>query len=451
MGLWFESALTPEGWREQVRLTIADGRIAAIACGEPPQPYDERHAIALPGLPNLHSHAFQRGLAGLAERAGDGNDSFWTWRELMYRFVDRLDPEGLNAVAALAYAEMLENGFTRVGEFHYLHHDRDGAPYAERAVMAGAIAEAAQETGIGLTLLPVFYAYSGFGAAPPTHGQRRFIHDVDSFAHLLDGVRACVASLPDAQVAVAPHSLRAVSADQLRALMALAGAGPLHIHIAEQIAEVEACLAWSGKRPVEWLFDTVEVDPHWCLVHATHVEMREWQMIAKSGAVVGLCPITEANLGDGIFPAAAFQHAGGRFGIGSDSNVRIDACEELRLLEYGQRLMHRKRNCLAAGSGESTGGTLWRATLDGGTQALGAANSGLQLGASADLLSLRPDHPALAAAKGDQILDAIIFAGGREAVDHVWRAGVKIVSGGRHHARAAIEARYLRTIRKLMD
>lgn len=450
MGLWFESALTPEGWREQVRLTIADGRIAEIACGQSPQPDDERHAIALPGLPNLHSHAFQRGMAGLAERAGEGDDSFWTWRDIMYRFVDRLDPEGLNAIAALAYAEMLECGFTRVGEFHYLHHDRDGAPYAERAVMAAAIAAAAQETGIGLTLLPVFYAHSGFGAAPPTHGQRRFIHDVDGFAHLLDDARACVASLPDARVGVAPHSLRAVSADQLRALVGLAGEDPLHIHIAEQVAEVEACLAWSGKRPVEWLFDAVDVDPRWCLVHATHVETQEWQMIAKSGAVAGLCPITEANLGDGIFPAAAFQQAGGRFGIGSDSNVRIDACEELRLLEYGQRLTYRSRNCLAAGPGESTGGTLWRAALHGGSQALGVGETGLRVGASADLLSLRPDHPALAAATGDQILDAMIFADGREAVDHVWRAGVKQVSGGRHHAREAIEARYVQTIRKLM-
>ncbi len=451
MGLWFENALTPEGWREQVHLTIADGRIVEVICGQPPQTDDERHAIALPGIPNLHSHAFQRGMAGLAERAGDGGDSFWTWRELMYRFVDRLDPEGLNAIAALAYAEMLESGFTRVGEFHYLHHDSDGAPYAEPAVMAAAIADAAQETGIGLTLLPVFYAHSGFGAAAPTHAQRRFIHDVDGFMCLLDGARACVASLPDAQVGVAPHSLRAVSADQLRALTALAGHGPLHIHIAEQVAEVEACLAWSGKRPVEWLFDTVDVDPRWCLVHATHVEAHEWQLIAKSGAVVGLCPITEANLGDGIFPAAAFQQAGGRFGIGSDSNVRIDACEELRLLEYGQRLTLRLRNCLAADSGESTGGSLWRATLEGGTCALGNGQTGLGVGAPADLLSLKLDHPALAAAKGDQLLDAMIFAGGREAVDHVWRAGVKRVSGGRHHARAGIEARYLRTIRKLMD
>lgn len=450
MGIWFEKALTPDGWRENVRIDIADRKIAGVLCDEPPLPDDSRHAIALPGLPNLHSHAFQRGIAGRAEHAGNGSDSFWTWRDIMYRFVDRLDPEGLNAIAALAYVEMLESGFTRVGEFHYLHHDVDGNPYADRAAMAGAIAEAARDTGIGLTLLPVFYAHSGFGGAAPTHGQRRFLHDMDGYARTLEGARAALANIPNARVGVAPHSLRAVTAEQLSAITAFAGDGPIHIHIAEQWPEVEACLAWSGRRPIDWLFEHADVDARWCLVHATHADDGEWQKIAQSNAIVGLCPITEANLGDGLFPAAPFLQAGGRIGVGSDSNVLIDASEELRLLEYGQRLVHRGRNILASGPRQSTGGSLWRAALSGGAQALGDSNPGLAVGRPADFLSLRGDRPALFAAQGDQILDSFIFAGGRQLIDGVWCAGVKQVSDGRHHARASIEARYRKIIGRLL-
>lgn len=449
MGLWYEKALTSDGWRDGVRIEIADGMIASLTSDQRPQPDDERHAFALPGLPNLHSHAFQRGMAGLAEQAGDGSDSFWTWREIMYRFVDRLDPEGLNAIAALAYIEMLESGFTRVGEFHYLHHDLDGTPYTDRAVMAGAIAEAAREAGIGLTLLPVFYAHSGFGGAAPTHGQRRFLHDFDGYARMHEGARSAVADIANARVGIAPHSLRAVTAEQLLAISRLANDGPIHIHIAEQMPEVEACLAWSGRRPIEWLFDHAEIDANWCLVHATHADEGEWRKIAQSRAVVGLCPITEANLGDGLFPASEFMQAGGRIGVGSDSNILIDAREELRLLEYGQRLVHRGRNILAGAPGQSTGGRLWRAALSGGAQALGVPNSALAEGSPADLLALRADHPALVGAQGDQILDCLIFAGTRDLIDGVWSAGVKQVSDGRHHARAVIETRYRDVVGRL--
>jgi formimidoylglutamate deiminase len=451
MSLWFEKALTAEGWLDRVSLTIANGRIAKLQYDQPPSPTDECHAIALPGLSNLHSHAFQRGMAGLAECAGQGDDSFWTWREIMYRFVDRLDPEGVQAIAALAYIEMLESGFTRVGEFHYLHHDRDGTPYANRATMAEAIAAAAGEAGIGLTLLPVFYAHSGFGGVAPNHSQRRFIHDLDGFAQLLDGARTTVADLPGARVGVAPHSLRAVTAEQLRNVSALAADGPIHIHIAEQKAEVEACQAWSGQRPVEWLFNHINVDACWCLVHATHVEAAERRAIIDADAVVGLCPITEANLGDGLFPAHPFLHAGGRIGIGSDSHVRIDASEELRWLEYGQRLVHHKRNLLASGTSQSTGASIWHAALSGGGQALGDTEVGLRVGGPADMISLKPHHPALATAQGDQILDGWIFTGGRDLIDSVWRSGVKQVSGGRHRAREAIAARYISAVRKLLD
>ena len=450
MALWCEQAWLAEGWAENVRLTIADGHVGAIEVAAPPQPGDDRHAILIPGLPNLHSHAFQRGMAGLAERAGEGDDSFWTWREVMYRFVDRLDPDGMRAIAALAYAEMLESGFTRVGEFHYLHQSPDGRPYGDVAAMAQAIAAAADETGIGLTLLPVFYAHSGFGGAAPTAAQRRFVNDLDSYAALIEASRAAVAGLGDAIVGVAPHSLRAVTAAELTAVAAMAAGAPLHIHIAEQIAEVEACRAWSGARPVEWLMANAEVGADWCLVHATHVTEAEWRAIAQSGAVVGLCPITEANLGDGLFPAREFLAGGGRFGVGSDSNVEIDAAAELRLLEYGQRLAHRGRNLLAGGAGRSTGAALHQAAQAGGGQALGQAGRGIATGAAADLVSLTAADPALAARRGDAILDSWIFGRGARLVDCVWRRGVQCVTGGRHVARAAIDARYRAAMQALL-
>jgi len=449
MALWCEQAWLADGWRNNVRLTVENGRISSVGTGVQADAGDERHAILLPGLPNLHSHAFQRGMAGLAERAGTGDDSFWTWREAMYHFVDRLDPEGAQAIAALAYAEMLESGFTRVGEFHYLHHDVDGRPYGDLSAMAGAIAAAAGETGIALTLLPVFYAHSGFGGAAPTHGQRRFVNDIDRFAKLIDGSRAAVAGLDDALVGVAPHSLRAATADELASVAAIAAGTPIHIHIAEQIPEVEACLAWSGARPVEWLYDHADVGADWCLVHATHVTEAERQAIVRSDAIVGLCPITEANLGDGLFPAREFLVEGGRFGVGSDSNVEIDAAAELRLLEYGQRLAHRGRNLLAAGAGESTGASLYRSALAGGGQALGRPTTGLAAGEVADIVSLTADDPFFAGRSGDAIFDSWIFGGGRRLVDCVWRGGVKQVEDGRHVARDAIDARYRRTIARL--
>ncbi|HEX2812235.1 MAG TPA: formimidoylglutamate deiminase [Sphingopyxis sp.] len=450
MALWCEQAWLPEGWRNNVRLTLEKGRISAIETGVEAGPNDERHAIFLPAMPNLHSHAFQRGMAGLAECAGTGDDSFWTWREVMYRFVDRLDPEGMAAIAALAFAEMLESGFARVGEFHYLHHDVDGQPYDDIAAMAQAIAAAAGETGIALTLLPVFYAHSGFGGAAPTHGQRRFINDVDRYARLLDASRDAVAGLDGAVVGVAPHSLRAATADELAAVTAMASGAPVHIHIAEQLPEVEACLAWSGARPVEWLMGHADVGADWCLVHATHITDAERAAIVRSGAVAGLCPITEANLGDGLFPARAFLAEGGRFGVGSDSNVEIDAAAELRLLEYGQRLAHRGRNLLAGGAGQSTGASLYRGALAGGAQALGRPSAGLAVGAAADIVSLKADDPAFAGRTGDAILDSWIFGGGACLVDCVWRGGVRRVEGGRHVARDAIAARYRAAMAKLL-
>ncbi|PPT80694.1 formimidoylglutamate deiminase [Xanthomonas arboricola] len=447
--LWAARALLPEGWAGDVRITLAQGRIASVQTATTPAADDSRVELLLPGLGNLHSHAFQRGMAGLSEVGGRSGDSFWSWRELMYRFVDRLDPDSLQAIAEQAYVEMLEGGFTRVGEFHYLHHSPGGAAYAQAGEMSGRIAAAAANTGIGLTLLPVFYAHSDFGGVAPSAAQRRLIYDIDGFARLLDDCARSLEVLPDAVLGLAPHSLRAVTPEQLAALVPLTD-GPIHIHIAEQQREVEACLAWSGQRPVQWLHANAPVDARWCLVHATHVDARELQAIVDSGAVVGLCPITEANLGDGLFPMQAFAAAGGRFGVGSDSNVLIDAAEELRLLEYGQRLRLQARNVLAR-AGASSGRWLFEQAGEGAAQALGVSHCGIRVGASADLLELDPTHAALLARSDDALLDSWLFAARGGAVRTVWRAGQAVVRDGRHVDRARIAARFAGVLRSLLS
>ncbi len=448
--LYFAQALLSKDWGQSVCLTISNGLITDIVTNVPAPAGADSHAIGLPGVPNIHSHAFQRGMAGLAERGGPEVDSFWTWREAMYRFVDRISPDQLRAIAALGYVEMVESGFTRVGEFHYLHHERDGCAFRDVAEMAVALIDAVAETGIGLTLVPVFYAHGDFGGTPPGDAQRRFVNTVDSFARLVEQTRASARQLPDAIVGVAPHSLRAVTPAELRQIEQLAGRNPIHIHIAEQIQEVEDCHAWSGATPVQWLLDNVAVDGRWCLVHATHIDDCEISALARSGAVVGLCPITEANLGDGIFPAARFVRAGGRFGIGSDSNVRIDLAEELRLLEYGQRLVGRARNVLAHGTGLSTGQAIYAAAVAGGAQAL-ATTGGLAVGSAADIVSLDANHVSLTGRQGSALLDAFVFAAGKDAVDCVWRRGDKLVNGGRHKSRDAIEARYRKVLSDLLS
>jgi len=445
--LWAEHALLPGGWARSVRLVAAAGRWHSVASDAPAQPGDERLGVVIPGLGNLHSHAFQRGMAGLAEIGGRSGDSFWSWRELMYRFLEHLDPDSFQAIAELAYIEMLEAGFTRVGEFHYLHHDADGRAHADPAEMSARVAAAAQASGIGLTLLPVFYAHADFGGAAPNPAQRRLIHDVDGFARLLEGCRRALAPLPDAVLGIAPHSLRAVTPDELAALLPL-NHGPVHIHIAEQLREVDACLAWSGQRPLQWLLEHAPVDARWCLVHATHVTDAEWRGIVARDAVAGLCPITEANLGDGLFPMRDFAAAGGRFGVGSDSNVLIDAAEELRLLEYGQRLLLRGRNVLAQGDA-SSGRWLFEQALNGAAQALGVA-AGLAAGQPAELVELDTTHPALQARAGDAWLDSWIFAARGGAVRSVWRDGRALVREGRHVARDGIAARHARVLARLL-
>lgn len=448
--LHFASALLPSGWANDVQVVITAGAIAAVTPDVAPSAGDERHAIALPGLASLHSHAFQRGMAGLAELRGDSTDTFWTWRETMYRFALAVSPDDVAAVATLLYVEMLEQGFTRVGEFHYLHHDRDGSHYADPAEMAARIAEAAEASSIGLTLLPSFYAHGSFGGAAPHDGQRRFVCSVDHFTKLMAASRKAIANLPGANIGIAPHSLRAVAPDELAAIIPLAEGGPVHIHAAEQVKEVEDCLAWSGRRPVQWLLEHAPVDQRWCLIHATHTTSDEVSAFAKTGAVAGLCPMTEASLGDGIFPARDFLDAGGLFGVGTDSNVLVGVADELRQLEYGQRLKHRARNVLSGGAGRSTGRTLFDDALAGGARALEQPITGLTPGARADIVTLDTAHPSLAGRARDAVIDGWIFAAGNGAIDCAWAGGNKVVESGRHQLRQAARERFNASVRRLV-
>jgi formimidoylglutamate deiminase len=451
--LWFEAALLPGGWAQNVRLTVLDGIVADVEPDVEPQAGDEKGTVAIPGMVNLHSHAFQRGMAGLAEARGPGPDTFWTWREIMYHFLDRLMPEDLEAITAQAYVEMLETGFTRVGEFHYVHHDPAGLPYADIGELAGRICHAAQVTGINLTLLPVFYAHANFGGTDPAQGQRRFVTTIDQFARLLEHAGRSTQALPGANAGVAPHSLRAVTPGELREIVALAGNRPIHIHAAEQVREVEDCVAATGQRPVEWLLDHAALNSSWCLIHATHLRASEIIDLAESGATVGLCPITEANLGDGVFPSAEFLAHGGACGIGTDSNVQIEAAAELRALEYAQRLKHRARNVCAGGQGVSTGRSLFDVALAGGNRALGSVTSGLAPGGAADIVELAANYRSLTAReRGDTILDRYIFAGAAGgAIDRVWVRGKCVVAGGRHVERERTSEHFRNALRRLLS
>ncbi|MGR6429850.1 formimidoylglutamate deiminase [Rhizobium sp. PAMB 3174] len=446
MAVFAEKALLAEGWRKNVRITF-DGRlIGSVTPDATPQAGDERHAIVVPGMPNLHSHAFQRAMAGLAEVRGPASDSFWSWRTVMYDFALSMTPDQIEAVAAQLYMEMLEAGFTRVGEFHYLHHQKDGRPYANIAEHAERIGAASATAGINLTLLPVFYAHSNFGGQPPIDGQRRFVNSLDSFARLMEASGKVTAGLDGGELGLALHSLRAVTPDELQTLVKAHGDGPIHIHVAEQVKEVEDCVTWSGARPVEWLLANAPVDQRWCFIHATHMTDAETSGMAKRGAIAGLCPITEANLGDGIFPVEAFLQNGGQFGVGSDSNISISVAHELRQLEYSERLGLRARNVIAA-AGQSTGRRLFDGALAGGAKAL-ASGTGLIAGAPADLVSL--DAETVFVRTDDQLLDHWIFADG-VSVDSVWASGRKCVTGGQHIDRRRIADRFRNTMRELID
>ncbi|UIJ73312.1 formimidoylglutamate deiminase [Aurantimonas sp. HBX-1] len=446
-----EQLLLEDGWAHDVLVTVgADGRIAAIGPAGDDEAADRTVPVLLPALSNLHSHTFQRAMAGLTEiRGPHGRDSFWTWRVLMYRFLDVLTPDDIETIAAFAFMEMLEAGFGAVAEFHYLHHAPSGASYDDLGELSSRIAAAAVATGIGLTLLPVHYRTGGLDGRPLAGGQQRFGNDLERFLKLVERSKAIVGSLPaDTSLGLAPHSLRAAPADDIRVLAAALPDGPFHIHAAEQEAEIEEVLAATGRRSIEWLLKNFEIDERWCLIHATHMTEAETDALARSGAVAGLCPVTEANLGDGIFEGVAFLEAGGSFGIGSDSNIRISAIEELRQLEYSQRLKHRGRSMLA-GPGGSVGRRLYDGALRGGARALGREADAIRVGAFADLVALDPTRFA-GSGKRDGLLDGWIFTGSREAVTDVWSAGRHVVREGRHIDAEALTRRYRAVLADVM-
>jgi formimidoylglutamate deiminase len=452
--LILEHALLPEGWATEVVVDLdAAGRIESVEAGGDVRGGERVRGAVVPGMPNLHGHAHQRAIVGRTQRAGPAGDSFWTWRAAMYRALIRMTPEAFEAIAAQCYVELLEGGYTAIGEFHYLHHQADGRPYDAPAELGLRALAAARRTGIGVTLLPALYAASDFGGAAPTEGQRRFVCDGELFARIVDALSAAARGDPNASVGIAPHSLRAVPPELLAETVCwwhgLEREGRVHIHVAEQRREVEACLAWSGRRPVEWLLEHQPVDARWCPIHCTHLTPAETTDLAASGAVVGLCPTTEADLGDGLFPARAFLDAGGRFGVGSDSHVSADLAAELRLLEYGQRLTGEARCMLADAPGGSTARVLLARALAGGAQALDREIGAIAPGRRADLVTLDLEDPTLAGSEGDGWLDAWIFGARRSPVRAVRVGGRLVVEDGRHVAGEAIAADFRRAMRSL--
>ncbi len=449
--LWAETALLPTGWASSVRIDIdADGRIADVRHNAPAA--GTRIALLVPAPVNVHSHAFQRAMAGLTERRGPtASDSFWTWRQLMFRFLDRLTPDQVEAIAALVQIEMLEAGYATNAEFHYLHHQPGGAPYDDIAEMSVRIAAAAAQTGIGLCLLPVHYQFGGCDGRDLTAGQIRFGNDLERFQTLHDRAIAALSPLPvDTTHGVAPHSLRAVGRDDLSAYSRHFPSGPIHMHLAEQRPEVDEVQAHWGARPVDWTLDHMDLNPRWCLIHCTQMQPQETERLARTGAVAGLCPLTESSLGDGIFDAVRWMAANGAIAVGSDSNIRIALSEELRTLDYSQRLRDGTRAALASPD-QSTGRRLFEGILTGGAQATGRRTGRLEVGYWADMLALDTSSDHLWGRSGDTALDAWIFAGDDRLVRDVWSAGRHMVRDGEHIARARIVAAYRRTIDALKD
>ncbi len=449
MTLHAKTALIGSDWVQNLRLEFQAGRISAVHTGTGPQPGDTRVDTLLPAVANLHSHSFQRAMAGMTETRMAGRESFWTWRKLMYRFLDRLTPDHIEAIAALTLMEMQEAGYASVGEFHYVHHQPNGARYDDRSELSQRIFAAAVQTGIGLTHLPVLYTYGGVAQQPLSGGQLRFGNSVEAFQQL---VEECRPNLPhtDSVLGVAPHSLRATSPADLSLLIAEGPKGPIHIHIAEQEQEVEDVTAALGQRPVSWLLSNADIDQRWCLIHATHMNAEETRGLAQSGAVAGLCPITEANLGDGIFNGADYVGHGGAYGVGSDSNVRISLTEELRMLEYSQRLRDRTRAVLTPSEG-SVGQAIYTAAAKGGAQALGRESGEIAVGKLADLVAIDRTHPSLCALRDDQLLDGLVFAAPDTLVTDVWSAGRHMVRDGRHVARDQIVPAYRKAMHDLLN
>jgi len=456
MKLFTEHAQLAQGWANDVLFEIDEhGWITKIDCDvkQPSGVVQTLTGPTLSGMPNLHSHAFQRALAGFAERRGSSQDSFWTWRKLMYGLVERITPEQIQHIASQLYVDMLKAGYTAVGEFHYLHHAPGGKFYESPTELSDRVIAAAQTAGIAITHLSVLYAHGGFGGQAPDAGQMRFVNDIDRFGVLLEALHSRYADSKDIRIGIAPHSLRAVTLELTQQAIAiitqLDRSAPIHIHIAEQEKEVEDCITWSKKRPVEWLFDNLDVDERWCLVHATHLVDDELQQLAQSRAVVGLCPTTEANLGDGFFSAVRYFELGGGYGIGSDSHVCLSPGEELRILEYGQRLLYKRRAILAANETSSVGTSLYINASKGGARALGWNSGHLQVGARADLVVLDPEAAILLGKRGDLLLDAMVFASSDNPVKDVMVGGQWRVVDRHHQHEAEILRNYKKTQHEL--
>ncbi len=448
-------ALLPTGWTRDVRFAVdARGDLVSVVAGADAVGAERLAGPVLPGLADLHSHAFQRAMAGLGERAGPQGDNFWSWRDIMYRFIRRLHPRDVEAVATQLYVELVRHGFTSVCEFHYVHNDPDGERYDVPTELSDRIVAASAASGIGLTLLPVLYQTSGFGGTAPNDGQKRFVLDDDSYADLVERLVRRHRGDPQVRVGIAPHSLRAVTPPALKAALAmldrLDADAPIHIHIAEQPKEVADCKVWSGKTPVDWLLANAPVDRRWCLVHATHVTPAEVDAMAKRSAVVGICPATEANLGDGLFPFGDFLKAGGIFGVGTDSNVSTSPVEELRWLDYGQRLIHLGRNVTHRPEGDSTGAFLFERARAGGAQAAGRKTGALTPGYRADFVVLDDEHPALVARAPDTLVDAWLFCGNSNPVRDVVVGGQWVVREGHHRHAEQAASDFAKTARKLL-
>jgi formimidoylglutamate deiminase len=465
--LYARTILVNSHWEHDLTLTIrSDGILTAIEKGKDKKARSLKGPV-IPGMLNVHSHAFQRGLAGFSEYKNDPHDTFWGWRKNMYRFIQKITPDDLHHIALWLYIEMLKSGYTSVGEFHYLHHQFNGVPYTDPAEMSHQVIEAAEMAGIALTHLPVFYHYSGLGEKKHLQEQSRFIHSIDSYIQLLQILEKQYSKKPLFRLGMAPHSLRAVSALQLKKLIAFkeqcSKKIPFHIHISEQNKEVDDVLSFYGARPVEWLFEHFNVDNDWCFIHATHLNAKEIQKLSQSQAIVGLCPLTEANLGDGIFPIQAFSNQGGAFAIGSDSHASVNVSEELRLLEYTQRLLQKKRTILvhpqknpdpqisSSLSPHSVAHYLYTHTVQSGAQALDQNAKNIAIGQRADWLVLDPNDSHLFSKKNDFILDASLFSCHQLPVKDVLIAGKWVIENKKHPLEEKAKINYKKTLKRLME
>ncbi len=450
--IWANSALLASGWADSVEITVdTNGSIATIS---PAMPYSDgdKVEILIPAIPNVHSHAHQRAMAGLGERAGDTQDSFWTWRKVMYHYLERIQPEHLFHIATQLYLEMLKAGYSCVGEFQYLHHDLNGQAYENRAEMSLQCLQAARQVGIGFTALPVLYRYGGFGSAAALEGQKRFLNDADGFSEIVKTLQTAVSNDANCSVGIAPHSLRAINRELLSEVIAsLDDLAAIHVHVAEQTKEVDDCLDWCGMRPVEWLFDNFEVAQNWCLIHATHINESETANMASSGCVAGLCPTTEANLGDGFFNAREYFAQQGCWAIGSDSHISIDPVEELRWLEYGMRLQTRSRNILASSTTANTGRNLLDGALAGGARACGRSIGSIAPDHRADFVVLDHEHPRLYGRNKDDLIDSWIFSGNSNLVRDVYIGGNKLIENGYHAGEDTIARNYRDTLDQLAN